>query len=367
LRANPPTFATGSQRYWSLRDQGIAGSSNRLPVLDGIRAVAITFVLAGHSMHESVSVSPMLGTFGVSVFFVLSGYLITRTMLADERIHGRLRIGNFYRRRALRIFPAFYAFLIILWGLTALGRLPMPDKTTWLASIFYFRNLAGSGLETGHLWTLSLEEQFYLFWPALFVLMRRRRLAFIAAVVIVSTVWRAMWLHEQVGHVIELTRPGGYYWRTDFRMDTFLIGGAFAIADWEWVKTAPVYLAWLVLPVWVSSAIGVSYLAPLDTAVTAFIVAMSIGWLVANPGCRAARVLAWRAAVVAGVLSYSIYLWQQLFLVPFAHLTAWNYVGVGVTACGSYWLVERPFLGLRDRGKAAAAREPRLVGVDGSR
>jgi peptidoglycan/LPS O-acetylase OafA/YrhL len=124
-------------------------TANRLPLLDGIRAFAIAFVIAGHSIHNIIST--VLGTFGVSVFFVLSGYLITRTMLADEKTHARLRLGNFYRRRALRIFPAFYSFLLILWVLTLAGYTPVQDKTTRLASAFYFRNLAGSGLETGPL------------------------------------------------------------------------------------------------------------------------------------------------------------------------------------------------------------------------
>ena len=312
-----------------------ARSSNRLPVLDGVRAVAIAFVVAAHSIHTSVSISTILGTFGVSVFFVLSGYLITRTMLADEKVHGRLRIGSFYRRRALRIFPAFYFFLAVLWTLTLIGYMPAQDKTTWLASAFYFRNLAGSGVQTSHLWTLSLEEQFYLLWPALFVLSRQRRLTFIGAVVAVSILWRAIWLHDHSGQVIAVTRPGGFYWRTDFRMDTFLIGGAFAVADWGWMKTAPVYLAVPVLLLWVPSAIGISFLAPVDTAVTAF-----------------------------GILSYSIYLWQQLFLVPFAHLSVWNYAGLAVASCASYWLIERPFLRLRDRRRAEIAPATRLVGVD---
>ncbi len=231
--------------------------------------------------------------------------------------------------------------------------MPSQDKTTWLASVFYFRNLAGSGLETGHLWTLSLEEQFYLLWPDLFVLTRQRRLAFIGAVVAVSTLWRAIWLHDHSGQVLSVTRPGGFYWRTDFRMDTFLIRRSIlAIADWDWVKAAPVYLAAPMLLLWVPSAVGIGFLAPLDTPVTAFIIALVIAWLVANPESRAARILSWRAAVIIGILSYSIYLWQQLFLVPFAHLSVWNYAGLAVASCASYWLIERPFLRLRDRRSA---------------
>lgn len=338
-------------------------STNHLPVLDGVRAVAIVLVVAAHAMHAIVGVSTIVGTFGVSVFFVLSGYLITRTMLADERVHGRLRIGNFYRRRALRIFPAFYTFLAVLWGLTLIGYIPRLDKTTWLASAFYFRNLAGLGVQTGHLWTLSLEEQFYLLWPALFVLTRRWRLAFIGLVIVASTVWRAIWLHDHSGQLLMVIMPGGYYWRTDFRLDTFLIGGAFAIADWKWVKTAPVSLAVPVLVLWVPSAIGISFLAPVDTAGTAFMLALIIAWLVANPESRAARILSRRAAVILGILSYSIYLWQQLFLLAFAHLTVWSFAGLAVVSCASYWLIERPFLRLRDRRRAEVKPIVRAVGA----
>lgn len=336
--------------------------ANRLPVLDGVRAFAIAFVVAGHSIRTAAA-STILGTFGVSVFFVLSGYLITRTMLADEKIHGRLRLGNFYRRRALRIFPAFYCFLLILWALTLAGYIPKQDKTTWLASLFYFRNLAGSGVETGHLWTLSLEEQFYLLWPTLFVLTRQRRLAFIGAVVAVSTLWRAIWIYGHAGHVIVLIRPGGFYWRTDFRLDTFLIGGAFAIADWDWVKSAPVYLAVPVLMLWVPSAVANNFLAPLDTPVTAFVLAAAIAWLAANPESFAVRLLSQRGVVIVGILSYSIYLWQQLFVATFAHVSLWNYAGLALAACASYRLIERPFLRFRDRRGAEMVSAETLVAM----
>jgi peptidoglycan/LPS O-acetylase OafA/YrhL len=220
-------------------------ADSRIPLLDGVRAVAICLVLLGHSITspDRQVLSSLTGTFGVSVFFVLSGYLITRTMLDDERIHGRLRLGNFYRRRALRIFPALYAFLIALAGLSLAGAITSPDTETWFASVAYLRNVTGSGWMTGHLWSLALEEQFYLFWPVLFILARRYRLQCIVAAVVAFTVWRAIWVYGHHGVPIVITNLGGLYWRPDLRLDTFLIGGAFAIADWSWVRNAPVEFA----------------------------------------------------------------------------------------------------------------------------
>jgi peptidoglycan/LPS O-acetylase OafA/YrhL len=323
-----------------------------VPLLDGIRAVAIGFVLLGHCTASVYSTA--LGMFGVSIFFVLSGYLITRTMLLDEAAHGRLRLGNFYRRRALRIFPAFYAFLITLAVLSMLGFVPGQDRITWLASAAYFRNLAGHKPLTGHLWSLALEEQFYLFWPVLFVATRRHRLTFIGAAVAAFTLWRGICVYGYHGQPIPLFDVGSFYWRTDLRMDTFLIGGAFAIADWSWVKTAPVFLALPILFSWVPLASGSAFLAPLDTVVTAVLLAAVIAWLVANPESAPSRLLSHRMPVMIGILSYSIYLWQQLFVYHRPNLQWWNFAALAFVSSASYLLIERPFLRLRDRNRAEA-------------
>jgi peptidoglycan/LPS O-acetylase OafA/YrhL len=324
-------------------------ADNRIPLLDGIRAVAIGLVLLGHSIRSPrlLVLSALTGTFGVSVFFVLSGYLITRTMLADERLHGKLRLGNFYRRRALRIFPAFYAFLIVLAGLSWKGAVAGPDPGTWLASAAYFRNFAGSGWATGHLWSLALEEQFYLFWPVVFVLAKPRRLQYIFAAVAGFTIWRAIWVYGHHGAPIVIANVGGLYWRPDLRLDTFLIGGAFAIEDWRWVRKAPVWLALVFLPLWCPFAPFVGPLAPIDTAITAVALATSIAWLVANPESPTSRLLSHRAMVLIGTLSYSIYLWQELFLGP--QLRWWSFPALVVVSAASHWLVESPFLRLRHR------------------
>ena len=327
-----------------------AARGDRLPLLDGIRALAIAFVLAGHSILSWMGPpGSLLGVFGVSIFFTLSGYLITRSMLLDESRHGRLSLRNFYFRRALRIFPAFYAFLLTLFLLSLAGIMPSIDVKTWLASAAYFRNFTGKGWETLHLWSLALEEQFYFFWPLLFILTRRWRLGFIASAVVTFTVWRAIWIWSHHGMPPVISDPGGLYWRPDLRLDTFLIGGAFAIGDWKWPRTAPVHIVAALLIVWCPLAFNTTFLLPFDTAVTAFAMATMIAWLVANPDSAAGRLLSHPAPVLVGVLSYSLYLWQELFLGP--HMRWWSLPAVALVSFMSYGLIERPFLRLRERAR----------------
>jgi peptidoglycan/LPS O-acetylase OafA/YrhL len=337
-----------------------ASSDRRLPLLDGIRAVAITFVLGGHLLtgtdHHVWGVQ--LGSFGVSIFFVLSGFLITRSMLMDEDRRGRLSLTRFYFRRILRIFPVFYSFLLVLAILSLAGVLPQPDTQTWLASGIYFRNFTGSGWETSHLWSLALEEQFYLVWPVLFILTRNRRLAFIGGALALFIVRRAVWIYGHHGIPLVIADPGGLYWRPDLRLDTFLIGGAFAIADWRWVRTAPVYLGVPILWAWVPRAADSPWLQPVDTVMTAIILATMIAWLLANPGNQVSRLLSHAAPVRIGILSYSVYLWQQLFLGP--HTRWWSIPATIVTAVASYALIEQPFLRLR-HGAWAPHADPRIA------
>lgn len=327
-----------------------AARGSRLPLLDGIRALAITFVLAGHLILSRLHVlGSLLGMFGVAIFFTLSGYLITRSMLLDESVHGRLHLRNFYFRRALRIFPAFYVFLGTLFLLSLLGIMPSIDPGTWLASAAYFRNFTGKGWETLHLWSLALEEQFYFFWPLLFILTKRWRLGFIASAMVAFTAWRWIWIWSHHGLPLVIANPGGLYYRPDLRLDTFLIGGAFAVGDWKWVRTAPVSLVAVALIIWCPVAIGTTFLLPIDTAVTAFGMATIIAWLVANPGSAPGRLLSHPAPVFVGILSYSIYLWQELFLGP--HAQWWSLPAVALVSLASYRLIERPFLRLRERAR----------------
>jgi peptidoglycan/LPS O-acetylase OafA/YrhL len=315
-----------------------ASVAGRVPALDGVRALAIAFVIASHCVSGLATIGIILGHLGVTIFLVLSGYLITNVMLSDEHRNGSLRIGRFYARRALRILPALYVFLAALAILGSAGTLPMPDRQTWLASILYYRNLSGHGWDTGHLWSLSLEEQFYLTWPVAFVLTRRFRMPFIAVIVTGLTAWRVLWIQWH-GDGYALTS------RFDLRVDTFLIGAAFAIGtDWKWVRSIP--------PLAFAVSVPLCYfnIVPLAarSAALAFLIGALIRWLIENPNCLARRLLSARWPVRVGICSYSLYLWQQIFVGPeHFHWAGLPVLAVVVTC--SYLLVERPFLRWKDR------------------
>jgi peptidoglycan/LPS O-acetylase OafA/YrhL len=324
---------------------------HRLPALDGVRAIAISLVLAGHVMIAESALAnygELVGGVGVTIFFVLSGFLVTRVMLLDEARTGRLRLGRFYVRRALRIFPAFYTFLAVLTVLSALQLRPGIEPHSWWASALYFRNFTGSDWDTGHLWSLSLEEQFYALWPIVFAVLRRRRkrLVFIGIAVAAGTLWRLYWLGGVASPPSSATIQAIYSW-PHMRLDTFLIGAAFAIGDWQWTR---LLLPRFILPflgIWFENGPFHRWTLPFDTALTAFAVGAMIHWLVQTPFLLPSRNLSRKWVVHVGVLSYSLYLWQQIFLGP--HLRWWSLGAIAACASGSYWLVERPALRWKER------------------
>ncbi len=143
----------------------------RIPCLDGLRALAILLVIYAHGHFPGDHLLPLrtlkgrCGFLGVQIFFVLSGFLITTLMLREVRRTGRLHLGRFYLRRALRIVPAYAAYLVLLAILDAGGAVPL-DNHQWLAAGTYTVNfLPALPYHMSHLWSLCVEEHFYLLWP----------------------------------------------------------------------------------------------------------------------------------------------------------------------------------------------------------
>ena len=159
------------------------GSLSRLPCLDGIRAVAAMMVMVFHFVGHhgeprAIVQASVIGQTGVDLFFVLSGFLITRILLASRQSEHYFR--SFYARRTLRIFPLYFGFLAIYFFLLPLlfGE-PIPPAPTQLWSWFYLENVPQTfvSLRTsgpGHFWSLAVEEHFYLIWPLLVFSLSRR-------------------------------------------------------------------------------------------------------------------------------------------------------------------------------------------------
>jgi peptidoglycan/LPS O-acetylase OafA/YrhL len=176
----------------------VSHRSQRIPSLDGIRALSIAMVVAWHL--SSSGSAPWLGqlwridsgNLGVRIFFVISGYLITSLLLAEHARTGTVSLRRFYFRRACRIMPAFYVFLGAMALAAALHLVPM-SHAALLRAATYSSNYLGTGWTLGHSWSLAVEEQFYLLWPSLIVLLGVRR-SFIGAalVLLMSPLFRSI-------------------------------------------------------------------------------------------------------------------------------------------------------------------------------
>lgn len=193
--------------------------------LDGLRAIAVLIVIIAHM--GLVSVIP--GGFGVTIFFFISGFLITRLLLAEQDKKGRVQLVNFYTRRFLRLLPALILMIIITTGvMTALG--DAPKIRDLIASLIYIMNynniaLSFSGeIQTGpwgHLWSLAVEEHFYLFFPLLIVMFGKRIdkiIKLCLALCVAALLWRCMSYYGT-------SFPRDYnYFATETRIDSILYG-----------------------------------------------------------------------------------------------------------------------------------------------
>ncbi len=354
--------------------------------LDGLRAFSVFLVIMGHGSEHLPEFPRSLvwprvwnAGLGVTIFFAISGYLITRLLLSEEQQHGRFSLRDFYVRRVFRILPAAFAYLLVLALASALRPVPIVGARDLLLAAFFVLNLWGSGrVLDGHYWSLSVEEQFYLLWPAiLLVAPRRAALLLSAAFVVLTPLW---------GHFNVVMFRGGFNTqRTDLRIGEIFLGVAMALAErdpatragWSWLATRG-RIVFLVGAACLLVALAGNDLRSRGVPGAAFI-ALYVGQVgiaglllgaMNDPGPVATWVLEAPAIRFVGRLSYSLYLWQQFFLWPsgwgspspfFVHPPA-CYVGIVLAACASYFGVEKPFLRLRDRF-TAPTRQPDAAAV----
>ena len=294
---------------------------------------------------------PMCGRLGVSIFFVLSGFLITRILLSEESL------GNFYLRRALRIFPAFYAYLLCLKIVPLVGFAPT-DNASWWAAACYVLNWAPFHHDDNikHTWSLAFEEQFYLVWPLLFWCFRKRAAWMAATVVACWPLLRILKRGSAVTFTAGLTLQSTGY-------ETLATGCLLAL-NWERIsklKFPPAFLTCLLLwgmfalePYWPrESALWLPLLRDL-------LIAILLATTLAAPNGRWVRCLEAKPLVAMGTLSYSLYLWHPLFVKAQTDIVPRGWpcaIAVLAAALLSYFGLERPLLRWRRRlGSSAPAK-----------
>ena len=289
-------------------------SLRRIPTLDGWRGVAILFVLLAHFQtgylghyiggHEWLD----LGQHGVTIFFVLSGYLITKGLLAERNIN----LLRFYVRRFFRLMPAAWTYLLFLLLLTQFTPMKVIGRNDlWGCLLFYRNYIPETPLNTctGHFWSLSLEEQFYLAWPPVLAWIGRRN-----GIVAVSVGAAALAVYQIFNWNYFLIGQHNLY--TQARAGALLVGCLLAllleydtVKMWltKWGRTLFSVFALLLA----ADFFWFQKLVPLHECI---LIALMLGATSLNPQMLVSRVLEWEHIKLTGVLSYSIYLWQQLFV-----------------------------------------------------
>ncbi|MEO8028597.1 MAG: acyltransferase [Bryobacteraceae bacterium] len=329
---------------------------NYLPTLDGWRAVAVLLVIWHHMMAglipgeaEYWAHPARWGAFGVDIFFGISGLLITSRLLAECRQNGAISLRAFYIRRAFRILPPAY----LLIGVTAFCGLTAGPLDV-LGSLFFFRNYLPVGVgarETQHLWSLAVEEHFYFLWPAalVFFYLKRGPRA-VAWTAVGFALWRIAWLsYQQESGITPTILP---HFRTDLRLDALLWGCAvaFVLEDEELRAKLERFVGgrglWVGVAAMVLCIVIYSHLTGIYLAI---LIPLVLSGTVLRPESVLGRFLEIPAIAWVGRMSYSLYLWQQIFL-PAAwegpvsgwRVAPWNLFCILACASASYYLVERP-------------------------
>jgi peptidoglycan/LPS O-acetylase OafA/YrhL len=272
----------------------------RRPALDGVRGVAVLLVMAQHAELPGFRQG---GATGVTMFFALSGFLITALLVEEDRATGRVSLLAFCRRRVGRLLPALVVFLV---AVVALGLAPVGDAG--IAGL-YAANWVRAGGDNlgylGHTWSLAVEEQFYAVWPLVFVLLRRRP-RWLLGLTLLGAVGSAVERQLLWGHGLDRI-----YFGSDTRADAILLGCALGLVLARGRRIAvprPVAaLAWAGLLGLTAARSGWFFhwgFAP--TAFLAVVVVAAAATV--RPG--ATRVLERAPLVRAGRLSYGLYLWQ---------------------------------------------------------
>jgi len=358
-------------------------SVNRVPALDGVRGLAILIVIIAHlGLLQG-------GNFGVDLFFVLSGFLITSILLQEQRRNGVISISKFYLRRALRLLPALFVFVLSVLLYTFICQ-PFPKfllavSDAWRIALYCFNWQIT--LEYGHhimgyvhhemfphLWSLSVEEQFYLIWPCLLLLLLKKSRSFVLYFLLAGMA------AEGIARFISSDGGPSYwiYFSTLMHSDGLMYGALVAwILHWgympkglsrttlSWVGAISLVVLLLVsIPNPLNTGAAYRGLFSFVNLLCALLIASAI-WCPQSP-------LRWflesKPMTWIGKVSYGLYIWHYPVHVFIGGLAFFNKFWEPVIIIGltliitsiSYYKLELPFLKLKDRIGHAKKPQPSI-------
>jgi peptidoglycan/LPS O-acetylase OafA/YrhL len=352
-----------------------------IPTLDGWRALSVIGVILYHGRYDFFTGTPLLmkfashGGIGVDVFFAISGFLICGLLLEEFTRTGDINLRRFYVRRCFRILPPYYAALIGICAASVFAAIPI-NRSDLLGCLMFYRNYLPAGMDahggfyTAHFWSLAVEEHFYLIWPILLLSVGAKRagkVAFGLALLVFG--WRQIQAHYQL--LPDIFPPANLTIRTDTRIDSLLWGCLGAIyfpaikRNFERIRFPQLWLP--ILAILLASELA--HLPGLTLIRSILLPALVLSTVV-QPASLLGRVLELQPIRWIGTLSYSLYLWQELFL-PELHSVAapgafhnlqrwpWNVVAILLCATMSRYLIEIPMTRL---GHRLSALPPRQMG-----
>jgi peptidoglycan/LPS O-acetylase OafA/YrhL len=357
-----PDVAVAAARPLFLPESRMPAQSGHIPSLDGLRAVSIMIVLLSHFVNANL----FPGGLGVYVFFVISGFLITRLLFGERKKSGRISLANFYFRRALRLYPVVLVFTGAVLA-AMLVRHHSFDVREPLSALFYFANyLYWDGTPRtapfSIFWSLSIEEHFYFLLPTLVLLLGADPRRVLVAMLSVCVASLALRLTVAAAHP-ELLTTHFFYYRTEFRLDSLAFGVALAaLCEMEFGRRLILRLArpeifcasLLIILVCLLYRNGY-FRETVRYTLLGISITLAISYILFRRTI-VADILNSAVFVWVGLLSYSLYIWHFVapqilaFLLP--DLPRWHAAGAllvisFITAAMSYYFLERPLLRLR--------------------
>lgn len=302
-----------------------------------------------------------VGNLGVRIFFVISGFIITHLLINEYEATGTISLKKFYIRRSLRIFPAFYFFILVMFLLREIDVIEIHNNVL-LRSITYtinYMSVPERGWYLGHLWSLAVEEQFYLIWPVsfLFLGIRRSVTLLVLLICLVPLIRFGSWLYFPDSRLI-------IKWAFHTVSDSLAVGCLLALVrrqlqsikfyqsllstPWIWIILVVIIFSFNVYNVGrprFSNLVGIS------------MINLSIGFLldyfISSPPNKIYNFLNCRVMVQIGVLSYSLYLWQQFFTITKPtdayQEFPYNIILLVLASLFSYYIIEKKFLNMKHK------------------